>query len=136
MNAQGSLSASNYMGLTTLDSFDALTCASLCDRANGCYAFNLYAERDPSLNPNAAQCPNPASTTNFKCTLWGVPVSQSQATNTGQWRDSFHVVIAASNGSLPSKTAGPKALGSKSADSWTGFTSVQQDGQAAADQRI
>ena len=96
---KGSLSASNYMGLTTLDSYDSLKCASLCDQAEGCQAFNLYAERDPSKDPNADQCPNPASTTNFKCTLWGSPVSQSQATNTGQYRDQFQVVIAGSNGS-------------------------------------
>ena len=99
-NQHGSLSASNYMGLTTLNSFDTLSCASLCDQADGCQAFNMYAERDPSKNPDAQQCPNPASTTNFKCTLWGSPVSQSQATNTGQYRDSFHVVIAASNGKV------------------------------------
>ena len=43
-------------------------------------------------------CPNPPSTTNFKCTLWGAPVSQAEATNQGQWRDSFQVVITGSNG--------------------------------------
>ena len=43
-------------------------------------------------------CPNPPSTTNFKCTLWGAPVVQEQATNQGQWRDSFQVVITGSNG--------------------------------------
>ena len=86
------------MGMQTLNSYDTLGCASLCDQADGCQAFNVYAERDPSLNPNADTCPDPASTTNLRCTLWGVPVSQSQAQNSGQWQDSFHVVIAASNG--------------------------------------
>jgi hypothetical protein len=100
VNLKGSLSASNYMGLTTLTSFDTLTCASLCDRASGCQAFNMYIERDPSLGPNAQNCPNPPSTTNYKCTLWGAPVSAGEATNTGQWRDSFQVVITASNGQL------------------------------------
>ena len=97
-NAQASLSASNYMGLYTLTSFDTLGCASLCDRAAGCQAFNIYIERDPSLDPNAQNCPNPASTINYKCTLWGAPVSQEQATNSGQYRDSFQVVIAGSSG--------------------------------------
>ncbi|KAL8951362.1 MAG: hypothetical protein Q9222_002663 [Ikaeria aurantiellina] len=97
-NLDGSLSASKYMGLHTLKSFDTLGCASLCDQANDCEAFNMYIERDPSVDPNAQNCPNPASTTNYKCTLWGAPVSGDEATNKGQWRDSFHVVITGSNG--------------------------------------
>ena len=99
-NLQGSLSASNYMGLYTLDGFDTLTCASKCDQASGCVAFNVYIERDPSRDPNAASCPNPSSTTNYKCTLWGAPVASGQATNMGQWRDSFQIVMAGSNGNL------------------------------------
>jgi hypothetical protein len=100
VNLQASLSASNYMGLYTLTSFDTLTCASLCDQASGCQAFNMYIERDPSLDPNAENCPNPPSTINYQCTLWGASVSAGEATNTGQWRDSFEVVITASNGQL------------------------------------
>jgi hypothetical protein len=99
-NQGGSVSASNYMGLYTLTSYDTLTCASLCDQAEGCIAFNIYIERNPSLDP-AAACPNPPSTTNFKCTLWGVPVTLQEATNTGQWRNDFHVVITGSNGKSP-----------------------------------
>ncbi|KAL8839296.1 MAG: hypothetical protein Q9170_001813 [Blastenia crenularia] len=97
-NLDGSLSASKYMGLHTLKSFDTLGCASLCDQADGCEAFNMYIERDPSVDPNANDCPNPASTINYKCTLWGAPVAGEEATNKGQWRDSFQVVIAGSNG--------------------------------------
>ena len=89
------------MGLYTLQSYDTLTCASKCDQASGCEAFNLYIERDPSLDPNAQNCPNPPSTTNYKCTIWGVAVTAGEATNYGQWRDSFHVVIAGSNGARP-----------------------------------
>ena len=96
-----SLSASNYMGLYTLKSFDTLECASKCDQANGCEAFNMYSERDPSVNPNNDNCPNPPSITNFKCTLWGVPVAVEEATNKGQHRDDFHVVISGSNGLIP-----------------------------------
>ena len=98
VNLAGSLSASNYMGLITIKSFDTLGCASLCDQAAGCVAFNMYAERDPSVDPNAVNCPNPPSITNYKCTLWGAPVAPAQATNTGQFRDSFEVVVVASNG--------------------------------------
>ncbi|KAI4147086.1 MAG: hypothetical protein L6R39_003244 [Caloplaca ligustica] len=96
-NKDGSLSASKYMGLHTLTAFDTLQCASLCDQANDCEAFNMYIERDPSVDPNANDCPNPPSLTNYKCTLWGAPVSVEEANNKGQWRDSFHVVITGSN---------------------------------------
>ena len=86
------------MGLYTLTSFDTLSCASRCDQASGCQAFNVYVERDPSVDPNAQNCPNPPSTINYKCTLWGAPVAAGEATNYGQWRDSFQVLIAGSNG--------------------------------------
>lgn len=86
------------MGLYTLDSYDTLTCASKCDQASGCSAFNVYLERDPTLNANEVNCPNPPSTTNYKCTLWGAPVSSAEATNTGQYQAQFQVVIAGSNG--------------------------------------
>ena len=116
-NLSASLQASNYMGLYTLTSYDTLTCASKCDQAS-CLAFNVYLERDPSLNASALNCPNPPSTTNYKCTLWGAPVSAAEATNTGQYQDSFQVVIAGSNGynkgSPPSPVdcySGPQELG-------------------------
>lgn len=107
-NAGASLQASNYMGLYTLTSYDTLTCASLCDQASGCSAFNVYLERDPTLDANAVSCPNPPSTTNYKCTLWGAPVSSAEATNSGQYQDSFEVVIAGSNGY--NKDAPPPAI--------------------------
>ncbi|KAL8643752.1 MAG: hypothetical protein Q9226_008143 [Calogaya cf. arnoldii] len=97
LNAAASLSASKYMGLRTLKSYDTLGCASLYDQAPGCVAFNMYVERDPSLDPNTVSCPNPPSITNYKCTLWSATVSAAQATNKGQWRASFQVVIAGSN---------------------------------------
>ena len=103
-----SLSALNYMGLYTINSYDTLGCASLCDQASGCVAFNMYAERDPTKDPNAQKCPDPASTTNYKCTLWGAPVCDEEATNTGQYRASFHIVIAASN--AYNKDAAPAAI--------------------------
>jgi len=103
-NLDGSMTASNYMGLYTFRSYDTLGCASKCDQASGCEAFNMYIERDPTLDSNQTNCPNPPSTTNYKCTLWGVPLSQEEATNVGQYRDSFHVVIAGSNGKSTSST--------------------------------
>ena len=87
-----------FQGLYTLTSYDTLTCASKCDRASGCSAFNMYLERDPTVNASVQNCNNPKSTTNYKCTLWGAPVSSEEATNSGQYQASFHVVIAGSNG--------------------------------------
>ena len=86
------------MGLTTMASYDTDACAALCDGAAGCEAFNVYAERDPSLSPNLASCPNPPSTTKFRCTLWGVGVDDTEAINTGQFAARFHLAVAASNG--------------------------------------
>jgi len=65
-------------------------------------------------------CPNPPSTTNFKCTLWGAPVVQAQANNKGQWRDSFQIVITGSNGY--NKDAPPPAI--------SGFNGPQELGGA------
>ena len=46
------------MGYTTLDTYDVPTCAAKCSAINGCMSFNIYFERDPSLDPGA-NCPNP-----------------------------------------------------------------------------
>ena len=82
----------------TLTTYDTFGCASECDQALGCNAFNIYVERNPLKDPNASACPDPPSTSHFKCTLWGVGVSESEANNQGQWLDNFHVVIGGSNG--------------------------------------
>lgn len=107
-NLNASVSAAHYLGLLTLKSYDAQQCANACACTDGCSAFNLYVERDPSLNPTnndstaptvwGYNCPNPASMTSFKCTLWGGPISAADATNYGQYREQFDVVIAGSNG--------------------------------------
>jgi len=86
-----------------LESYDVSGCASFCDQTDLCTAFNLYIERDPSLNPtsgetNATYCPNPSSVTNYKCSLWGSSIDASSATNYGDYQEQFQVVIAASNG--------------------------------------
>ncbi|KAA8564047.1 hypothetical protein EYC84_012039 [Monilinia fructicola] len=77
--------------------YDVAQCGALCDKTDLCTGFNIYVERDPSVNPSDS-CSNPASITNYKCTLWGSGVDSSSATNNGQWRDGFQVVITGSNG--------------------------------------
>lgn len=83
-----------YRALTT---YDVQGCADACDSEKYCRGFNIYFERDPSLEPGS-DCPKPTSTTNIKCSLYGYPVALNAATNTGQWRQDFQVVIAGSNG--------------------------------------
>ena len=107
------------MGLYTLQTYDTVKCQQLCDATAYCSGINIYLERDPSVNP-ATGCDNPASITNFKCTLFGAPVTSDSATNVGQWRDNFHVVITGSNGY--SKNAPPP--------SYTNFTGPTEFGGA------
>lgn len=96
-NLNASNNAFGYMGYTVLDSYDTVGCASQCNAISGCESFNLYFERDPTVTPTDSN-PNPASLTNIKCVFWGGPVDTANAVNVGQWQETFHVVIAGSNG--------------------------------------
>ncbi|KAL0930602.1 uncharacterized protein CTRU02_214677 [Colletotrichum truncatum] len=102
----GSVEGSGYQGLYTLKSYDTIKCQQYCDAAPVCYGFNIFFERDPKISPTNT-CVNPASITNYKCTLWGYQVTAASATNTGQWRNKFHVGIRGSNGYA--KNAAPPA---------------------------
>ncbi|KAK2043861.1 hypothetical protein LZ31DRAFT_554822 [Colletotrichum somersetense] len=93
-----SVNANSYLGLHTLNSYDVAQCASYCDNTNLCTGINIYIERDPAYNPSGCSCTTPPSITNYKCTLWGSGVDKAAATNFGQTRDGFQVVIAGSNG--------------------------------------
>ncbi|KAF7890023.1 uncharacterized protein EAF02_002438 [Botrytis sinoallii] len=64
---------------------------------DGCIAFNIYIERDPTVDPGY-KCSNPPSTINYKCAKWGVQIKKETATNTVQYRKDFRVVISGSNG--------------------------------------
>ncbi|KAF1834799.1 hypothetical protein BDW02DRAFT_475931, partial [Decorospora gaudefroyi] len=105
-NLQGASSAYGYLGYSTVESYDPSVCATKCDDKEGCLGFNIYVERDPSLNPGP-ECSNPDAVANIKCSFWGGPVYTNTATNTGQWREQFEVAIAGSNGytSLKTQTA-------------------------------
>ncbi|KAF9872336.1 hypothetical protein CkaCkLH20_10163 [Colletotrichum karsti] len=92
------VTANSYMGLYTLKSYDVAQCAALCDKTDLCTGINIYIERDPSINPEGCSCTNPSSISNYKCTLWGSGVDKAAATNTGQGRSGFEVVVTASNG--------------------------------------
>ncbi|KAL1655473.1 hypothetical protein SLS61_001937 [Didymella pomorum] len=60
----------------------------------------------PSQVP-APACPDPRGAANPFCVLWGGPVSEDNARNEGQWRDQYHVVIAASNGYVLTSSLNP-----------------------------
>jgi hypothetical protein len=85
-----------YLGYQTMSTYDAGQCLALCDSTTGCVGANLYFERNPTLNP-ADACPNPTAQTLIKCALWGSLITPAAATNYGQYREQFHVVIAGSN---------------------------------------
>ncbi|KAK5707657.1 hypothetical protein LTR97_000195 [Elasticomyces elasticus] len=105
-----------YMGYSVLDTYDTATCAARCNGIVGCSSVNIYFERDPSVDPTAT-CTNPASQTVIKCVYYGGPISAQSATNVGQWRYDFHVVIAGSNAyvnksiATPAGYTGPTPLG-------------------------
>ena len=118
-NLYGAVEGPTYLGYYTLNSYDTVKCQQYCDAAPACYGINVYVERDASVIP-AASCPNPASTVNYKCSLWGSNVTEAMATNCGQWQNDFHVVIAGSNGYT--KAAPPP--------SYAGFDGPQELGGA------
>ncbi|KAG9840039.1 glycoside hydrolase, partial [Aureobasidium melanogenum] len=107
-NLQASNNAYGYMGYQLLKTYDTQLCSQICDKINGCLSFNIYYERDPSVDPNDASCASPSSVVQIKCVFWGGPVLKSNALNAGQWRNKFQVVIAGSNGYV-NKTIGPAA---------------------------
>jgi hypothetical protein len=97
VNKAGSSQQIGYLTYKTFETYDVQGCADACDGERYCRGFNIYFERDPSLEPGP-NCPDPASTTNIKCSLYGYPVAGEAATNQGQWRQQFQVAIAGSNG--------------------------------------
>ncbi|KAF7884858.1 hypothetical protein EAF00_010676 [Botryotinia globosa] len=87
-NLKASNNAYGYMCFTTLENYDSEFCASKCSAINGCMAFNLYIELDPSVEPGAS-CEDSPSVTMIKYVFWGGPVSTENAVNSGQYRDDF-----------------------------------------------
>lgn len=64
-------SAQSYLGLYTLKEYDVAECASKCDCTELCTSFNMFAERDPSLNPTN----NDSTYDPGYPTVWGQDVS-------------------------------------------------------------
>ena len=85
------------MGYTLLSSYAPAQCASACNAITDCKAINVFVERDASLVPTA-DCPNPASIANYKCSFWNATISANSATNKGQYQEQFQTAIAGSDG--------------------------------------
>ncbi|KAG9700476.1 hypothetical protein KCU85_g3592, partial [Aureobasidium melanogenum] len=96
-NLQASVSGCSYQGYKTYQQYDVAQAAADCRSIAGCKGFNIFFERDPSQDAGY-NCPNPSSTTVIKASFWGNLIGPNLATNKGQYRDQFQVVIAGSNG--------------------------------------
>lgn len=137
-NLQAAYSGNSYITFRDLTSYDTQACSSFCDAEKGCSSFNIYYERLPTLSPSTdpnnatANCPNPASTTNIRCALWGSAIDAKGATNSGQFREQFQTAIAGSNGyskpgapidvpdHKPPKQCPGGGIGDKGKDWWLG----------------
>ncbi|KAI5197108.1 hypothetical protein E4T39_07471 [Aureobasidium subglaciale] len=95
-NLQGSVSAAGYRGYKTYTSYDVNKAAADCKAIKGCKAFNIFFERDPSIDPCSTN-KDPPSTNVIKASFWSIPLCAKDATNKGQYREKFQVVIAGSN---------------------------------------
>ncbi|THZ73529.1 hypothetical protein D6C84_09655 [Aureobasidium pullulans] len=93
----GGLFAPNYLGYQQLSSYNTSACAAYCNARADCNAFNIYFERTPVFIPDDS-CPSPNAAATITCALYGSSVDASTATNIGQYRKDFMVVIQGSNG--------------------------------------
>ncbi|KXS93789.1 hypothetical protein AC578_1456 [Pseudocercospora eumusae] len=98
-NTGASPNADNYLGFTLLSSYDVQTCANRCNAVTRRTSFNVYFERDPSVDPNDPSCDtcSPSSITNIKCVWWGSTISPPTM-STKQFRGNFEVASPGSNG--------------------------------------
>jgi hypothetical protein len=112
-NLAAANSAMNYLGYNVVTTgYDVKWCADQCDAKSGCLSFNIYFERDPTIDPGA-NCPDPEAFANIKCSFWGTVLDTDTANNVGQWRENFWVSIAGSNAYTSYKLGGP-------IDGWNG----------------
>jgi hypothetical protein len=94
-NLHASTTASNYLGVAELSTYDTANCSAQCDARAGCTAINIFFERSPTQN---VECPNPPSSTLIKCGFWGDAVTKTNTVNSGFTDQTFVVAIAGSNG--------------------------------------
>ncbi|KAI5204516.1 hypothetical protein E4T39_03608 [Aureobasidium subglaciale] len=107
VNKQAANNAFGYLGFVTMDTYDVKQCATQCDNKYGCSSFNVYFERDPSVDPTGASCSNPLAVTMIKCVMWSGQVTAANAVNAGQVRGGFSVAVAGNNGYVTNKISTP-----------------------------
>ncbi|TKX19983.1 metallopeptidase-like protein 6 [Elsinoe australis] len=110
-NQYGSIQGGTSLNSLQLSNYNVSACAAACSKNSACNAFNIYFTRSPTLDIGT-NCPNPTALADVRCTLWSSAVSQSQATNIGNWRSDFMVVVQGSNGY--SKVSAPGVSGFQS----------------------
>jgi hypothetical protein len=112
-----------YMGYEQVTTYNTSYCAAQCNAKAGCASFNIYFERDPSVDPTD-DCQNPASVRVAKCAYYSSIIDVSTATNQGQWRENFQVAITGSNGYVKQSAfsaSGYKPANGTAPTSGTGF---------------
>ncbi|GAB7327857.1 hypothetical protein MBLNU13_g11647t1 [Cladosporium sp. NU13] len=108
-NLQGSSNAMNPLGTIVVNKtkgYDIDFCATRCNVQPGCLAFNIFFERNPTLDPGR-NCLDPPAFANIKCTLWGAALDAKTATNRGSRTRQFDTAVAGSNGYNSYKLGGP-----------------------------
>lgn len=79
-DAKASVHAIGYLGYDVVEVYDPSVCAVKCNSKAGCIGFNLFFQRDPTLDPGIT-CKNPPAFANIKCTYWGRPANPEAASN-------------------------------------------------------
>ncbi|THY54754.1 hypothetical protein D6C99_03393 [Aureobasidium pullulans] len=90
INYQRSTQGRGYLTYQTLPKYDPALCTKACDKISSCAFANIYIEKDPDSSNNPIDV--------IKCSLYSMPQTNATATNSGQWRGKFHVMITGSNG--------------------------------------
>ncbi|THX78642.1 hypothetical protein D6D04_05634 [Aureobasidium pullulans] len=106
VNYQGATQANGYLTYKTLSTYDPKQCTAACDKISSCQFANIYYEKDPDSKNNPVDV--------IKCSLYSMPQTNCTATNKGQWRGTFHVLVTGSNGY--NKAAAPKTPAGYSLD--------------------
>jgi hypothetical protein len=90
VNLQGATQGRGYLTYKTLTAYDPSACTAACDKLRDCVFANIYYEKDPDKNNNPIDV--------IKCSLYSMFQTSATATNKGQWRGKFQVLVTGSNG--------------------------------------
>ncbi|GAB7366826.1 hypothetical protein MBLNU230_g0998t1 [Neophaeotheca triangularis] len=97
-NLDASNNAPGYLTYQEVGAYEPAVCAARCETLTGCLSFNIYLQRNPSVDPNSPECLNPPANVNIFCAFWSSDISVANANNFGQFRGDFQVLIGGANG--------------------------------------